>query len=52
METGYCVRCKTTHSIVNPVKFVTKNRREALRGKCITCGGNVVKILGKIVPVT
>lgn len=34
---GYCVKCKKTVPIVDPVKKQTKNGRSMMQGTCGTC---------------
>ncbi len=38
---GYCVKCKKKVEIQDPKKVVTKNKRNAVKGKC-KCGTKVM----------
>ena len=45
-EKGYCVKCKDK-KVMKDAKTVTmKNKRKAMKGKCVTCGTGMYKILG------
>ena len=44
-EIGYCVKCKAKKEIMEAVKVVMKNGRNALKGKC-ACGTGMYKIVG------
>ena len=46
MTEGYCVKCKTRKEITNGVEETMKNGRRAIKGRCITCGTVMFKILG------
>ncbi len=46
-ETGYCVKCKAKKEMKDEQKVIMKNKREAVRGKCPTCGTGMYRILGK-----
>ena len=46
MPEGYCVKCKAKKEIVEGVEEVMKNGRKAIKGKCLTCGTVMFKILG------
>ncbi|MBX3733685.1 MAG: hypothetical protein KF791_13955 [Verrucomicrobiae bacterium] len=46
MAEGYCVRCKSKKPIADAVEEVMKNGRNAVKGKCPTCGAVMFKILG------
>lgn len=45
---GYCVKCKTTRHIANPMPFTMKNGREATRGQCTVCSTTMIKIGAKV----
>ena len=44
-EIGYCVKCKAKKEIMEAVRVVMKNGRNALKGKC-ACGTGMYKIVG------
>jgi hypothetical protein len=44
--TGYCVKCKETREIKNPIRVTMKNGREAMKGSCPVCGTGMFRILG------
>ena len=44
---GYCMKCKKKQEMVSMKKVTMKNGRKAAKGKCIKCGTNMYKILGK-----
>ena len=46
MNEGYCVKCKSKKEIVDALDETMKNGRRAIRGKCLTCGTVMFKILG------
>ena len=46
MAEGYCVKCKAKKEIANGVEETMKNGRQAIKGKCPTCGTVMFKILG------
>ena len=46
MPQGYCVKCKASKEIAEPVEVTMKNGRKAIKGKCPTCGTVMFKILG------
>ena len=46
MAEGYCVKCKAKKEITDGVEEVMKNGRKAIKGKCLTCGTVMFKILG------
>ena len=37
-EKGYCVKCKESREMKDEQKVVMKNGRNAMKGKCPTCG--------------
>ena len=45
-ETGYCVKCKNKKDMKDEQKVTMKNGRDAMKGKCSTCGTGMYKILG------
>ncbi len=44
---AYCVKCKSKRPMKNEQTVTMKNGREALQGKCETCGTGMYKILAK-----
>ncbi|MEW6170687.1 MAG: DUF5679 domain-containing protein [Candidatus Omnitrophota bacterium] len=46
MEQGYCVKCKSKKDMKDEQRVTMKNKREAMKGKCSTCGTSMFKILG------
>ncbi len=46
MTEGYCVKCKTRKEITDGVEETMKNSRRAIKGRCVTCGTVMFKILG------
>ena len=44
-DTGYCVKCKAKKEIKDPQKVTMKNKRQALKGKCPTCGTGMFRIV-------
>jgi hypothetical protein len=42
---AYCVKCKTSHTMVGPQLVTTKNGRSAARGKCPVCRTTMMKFL-------
>ena len=44
-EIGYCVKCKAKKEIMEAVRVVMKNGRNAIKGKC-ACGTGMYKIVG------
>lgn len=45
-EKGYCVKCKDKREIGEAKEVTMKNKRKALKGKCVKCGTGMYKILG------
>jgi hypothetical protein len=45
-ETGYCVKCKSKSEMKDAQKVTMKNKRSAMKGKCVTCGTGMYKIMG------
>lgn len=44
-ETGYCVKCKAKKEMKDTEKVTMKNKRQAMKGKCVTCGTGMYKIM-------
>ncbi|MEI8175927.1 MAG: DUF5679 domain-containing protein [Candidatus Omnitrophota bacterium] len=44
---GYCLKCKAKKEMKDAEKVTMKNGREAMKGKCPSCGTGMFKILGK-----
>lgn len=44
---AYCVKCKAKRPIKDAQKVTMKNGRNAVQGKCETCGTGMYKILPK-----
>lgn len=44
---AYCVKCKATVEMAEAQEVEMKNGRKAMKGKCVTCGTGMYKILGK-----
>lgn len=42
---GYCVRCKDQRPMLNTRRYITANKRPALRGECAVCGAGMFKFL-------
>ena len=45
MDTAYCVKCRSKREMKDAKTVVTKNNRKALKGKCVTCGTNMIKFI-------
>ena len=43
---AYCVKCKAKKPMKDTKTVTMKNGRNALQGKCETCGTGMYKILG------
>lgn len=43
---GYCVKCKSKKEMKDEQKVIMKNKREAAKGKCVSCGTSMFRILG------
>jgi hypothetical protein len=43
-EVGYCVKCKAKKEMKDTQKVTMKNR-QAMKGKCTTCGTGMYKIM-------
>ena len=41
---AYCVRCKESREMANPVATVMKNGKHALKGSCRECGSGMFRI--------
>ena len=46
-EEAYCVKCKQKRPMKDSQTVTMKNGREALQGKCESCGTGMYKILAK-----
>lgn len=44
---AYCVKCKAKRPMKDNQKVTMKNGRDAMQGKCETCGTGMYKILAK-----
>lgn len=44
MAQAYCVKCRATRDIRNPVQTTLKNGRPATQGTCPVCGTKVFRI--------
>jgi hypothetical protein len=44
-EIGYCVKCKAKKEMKDTQKVVMKNKRQAMKGKCTSCGTGMYKIM-------
>lgn len=44
---SYCMKCKAKKEMKEAQEVTMKNGRKALKGKCVTCGTVMMKILGK-----
>lgn len=44
---GYCLKCKAKKEMKDEEKITMKNGRQAIKGKCPTCGTGMFKILSK-----
>lgn len=44
-EKGYCVKCKEKREMKDTKEVTMKNGRKAMKGKCVTCGTGMYKIL-------
>jgi hypothetical protein len=44
---AYCVKCKAKRPMVEGHQVTMKNGRNAMQGKCETCGTGMYKILPK-----
>ena len=44
---GYCLKCKEKKEMKDASKVKMKNGRDAMKGKCPSCGTGMFKILGK-----
>jgi hypothetical protein len=47
MSEGYCVKCKAKREIAEAQEVEMANKKKALKGKCVTCGTGMFKILPK-----
>ncbi len=44
---AYCVKCKSKRSMKDGQKVTMKNGKNAMQGKCETCGTGMYKIMPK-----
>lgn len=44
-EQGYCVKCKAKKEMKDAQKVTMKNGRGAMKGKCVSCGTGMYKIM-------
>ena len=44
---AYCVKCKSKKEMKDAKQVKMKNGRNAMKGKCPTCGTGLYRILGK-----
>jgi len=44
---GYCVKCRAKKQMENTEEVTMKNGRQAMKGKCETCGTGMFKIMPK-----
>lgn len=42
---GYCVKCREKRDMVETTEVTMKNGKNAIKGKCATCGTGIFKIL-------
>ncbi len=42
---GYCMKCKATREIKDPVEAMTKNGRKMVKGTCPECGTKMNKFI-------
>jgi hypothetical protein len=42
---GYCVKCREKRDMVSTTEVTMKNGKNAIKGKCGTCGTGIFKIL-------
>ena len=47
MVEGRCMKCKEQREMKDVAEVVMKNGMKAAKGKCVKCGTNMYKILGK-----
>ena len=47
MVEGYCAKCKNRKAIAEGVEETMKNGRVAYKGRCASCGSEVLKIIGE-----
>ena len=48
MTTVYCVKCKKKKEMTGAKKTKTKNGRNAMKGKCTTCGTKMIHYVKKV----
>jgi hypothetical protein len=44
---AYCVKCKAKKEMADAKKVTMKNGRNAMKGKCPSCGTGMYRILSK-----
>ena len=44
---GYCVKCRAKREMIDTERVTMKNGKNAMKGKCATCGTGIFKILPK-----
>ncbi len=44
---GYCVKCRAKAEMTSTEEVTMKNGKQAMKGKCSTCGTGMFKILPK-----
>jgi Zn finger protein HypA/HybF involved in hydrogenase expression len=47
MVEGYCAKCKNRKAIADGVEETMKNGRVVYKGKCESCGTEMLKIIGE-----
>lgn len=47
MPTAYCLKCRAKKQIVLPRKITMRNGKEAMKGRCATCGREIFSITGQ-----
>ena len=47
MVEGYCTKCKNRKAIADGVEETTKNGRVVYKGKCETCGAEMLKVISE-----
>lgn len=43
---AYCVKCREKKEMQDSEEVTMKNGRQAMKGKCGTCGTNLFRIMG------
>jgi hypothetical protein len=44
---AYCVKCKSKREMKDPKKVTLKNKRNAMKGICVSCGTSMFCIMKK-----